>query len=42
MSQTGSQSFTTHTRTVLLDENLTDRREIKRRIRQWQADHLRA
>jgi hypothetical protein len=26
----------------VLDENLTDRREIKRRIREWQADHLRA
>ena len=25
----------------VLDENLTDRREIKRRIREWQADHLR-
>lgn len=26
----------------ILDENLADRREIKRRIREWQADHLRA
>jgi len=26
----------------VLDENLTDRREIKKRIREWQADHLRA
>jgi len=26
---------------VRLDENLTDRREIKRRIREWQADHFR-
>ena len=25
----------------VLDENLTDRREIKRRIREWQADHFR-
>jgi Family of unknown function (DUF6526) len=25
----------------VLDENLADRREIKRRIREWQADHLR-
>jgi hypothetical protein len=25
----------------ILDENLADRREIKRRIREWQADHLR-
>lgn len=25
----------------VLDENLTDRREIKRRIRDWQPDHLR-
>jgi uncharacterized protein DUF6526 len=25
----------------VLDENLSDRREIKRRIREWQADHLR-
>jgi hypothetical protein len=25
----------------VLDESLTDRREIKRRIREWQADHLR-
>jgi hypothetical protein len=25
----------------VLDENLTDRREIKRRIREWQPDHLR-
>ena len=25
----------------VLDENLTDRREIKKRIREWQADHLR-
>jgi hypothetical protein len=26
----------------VLDENLNDRREIKKRIREWQADHLRA
>lgn len=26
----------------VLDESLTDRREIKKRIREWQADHLRA
>jgi len=25
----------------VLDENLTDRREIKRRVREWQADHFR-
>ena len=25
----------------VLDENLTDRREIKKRIREWQPDHLR-
>jgi hypothetical protein len=25
----------------VLDENLADRREIKKRIREWQADHLR-
>ena len=25
----------------VLDENLTDRREIKRRIREWQSDHFR-
>ena len=25
----------------VLDESLTDRREIKRRVREWQADHLR-
>ena len=25
----------------VLDENLTDRREIKRRIREWQGDHFR-
>jgi len=25
----------------VLDESLTDRREIKRRIREWQPDHLR-
>jgi hypothetical protein len=25
----------------VLDENLADRREIKQRIREWQADHLR-
>lgn len=26
----------------VLDKNLTDRKEIKRRVKNWQADHLRA
>ncbi len=26
----------------VLDKNITDRKEIKRRIKNWQADHLRA